>query len=125
MPVSRTAWYFNGPCYLKSKISPQKEIIKYMSLHLIGSSILKVTKLKLSSLIRKIRHCKGQFLVSVSPIAKPFPQFTPFFTKNGLPKTIYEAQTNCIRVQKHIKLYDNPTPPPPGNLTRLLKMHSI
>ena len=78
---------FNGPCYLKGKISPQKEIIEYISFHLIGSSVLKVTKVKFS-LIWKIRHFKGQFLASVSPIAKPFPQFTPFFIEAGLPKTI-------------------------------------
>ena len=83
-----------------------------MSFHLIGSSVLKVTKEKFSSLIWKIRHFKGQFLVSVSPIEKPFPQFTPFFIETGLAKTIYAAQTNCIRVQKHIKLYNNPTPHP-------------
>ena len=69
-----------------------------------------VTKVKFSLLTWKIRHFKGQVLVSVSPIAKPFPQFTPFFTETSLPKTIYSAQTNCIRVQKHIKLYNNPTP---------------
>ena len=76
MSVFRTDWYFNGPCYLKSKLSPQKEIIEYMSFHLIESSVLKVTKVKLSSLMWKIRHFKGQFLVSVSPNAKAFPQFT-------------------------------------------------
>ena len=48
---------------LKSKISPQKEIIEYMSFHLIESSVLKVTKVKFSSLIWKIRHFKKQFLV--------------------------------------------------------------
>ena len=51
MSVFRTDWYFNGPCYLKSKLSPQKEIIEYMSFHLIESSVLKVTKVKLSSLM--------------------------------------------------------------------------
>ena len=76
MSVFRTDWYFNGPCYLKSKLSPQTEIIEYMSFHLIESSVLKVTKVKLSSLMWKIRHFKGQFLVSVSPNAKAFPQFT-------------------------------------------------
>ena len=98
MSVSRTDWKFNGPCYLKSKISPQKEIIEYMSFHLIESSVLKVTKVKFSSLIWKIRHFKGQFLVSVSPIAKPFPQFTPFFIEAGLPKTISDntAQQNQL-----------------------------
>ena len=63
MSVFRTDWYFNGPCYLKSKLSPQKEIIEYMSFHLIESSVLKVTKVKFSSLIWKIRHFKKQFLV--------------------------------------------------------------
>ena len=76
MSVFRTDWYFNGPCYLKSKLSPQKEIIEYMSFHLIESSVLKVTKVKLSPLMWKIRHFKGQFLVSVSPNVKAFPQFT-------------------------------------------------
>ena len=34
MSVFRTdCQYFNGPCYLKSKLSPQKEIIEYMSFH--------------------------------------------------------------------------------------------
>ena len=51
MSVFRTDWYFNGPCYLKSKLSPQKEIIEYMSFHLIESSVLKVTKVKMSSLM--------------------------------------------------------------------------
>ena len=85
MSVFRTDWYFNGPCYLKSKLSPQKEIIEYMSFHLIESSVLKVTKVKLSSLMWKIRHLKGQFLVSVSPNAKAFPQFTQFFIEADLP----------------------------------------
>ena len=85
MSVFRTDWYFNGPCYLKSKLSPQKEIIEYMSFHLIASSVLKVTKVKLSSLMWKIRHLKGQFLVSVSPNAKAFPQFTQFFIEADLP----------------------------------------
>ena len=85
MSVFRTDWYFNGPCYLKSKLSPQKEIIEYMSFHLIESSVLKVTKVKLSSLMWKIRHFKGQFLVSVSPNAKAFPQFTQFFIEADLP----------------------------------------
>ena len=88
MSVFRTDWYFNGPCYLKSKLSPQKEIIEYMSFHLIESSVLKVTKEKFSSLIWKIRHFNGQFLVSVSPIAKPFPQSTSFFIEADLPKII-------------------------------------
>ena len=61
MPGSRTDWQFNGPCYLKSKISPHKEILAYMSFHFIESSVLKVTKVKLSSLVWKIRHFKGQF----------------------------------------------------------------
>ena len=56
-----------------------------MSFHLIESSVLKVTKVKFSSLIWKIRHFKKQFLVSVSPIAKPIPQFTPFLIEAGLP----------------------------------------
>ena len=87
MSVFRTDWYFNGPCYiyLKSKLSPQKEIIEYMSFHLIESSVFKVTKEKLSSLMWKIRHFKGQFLVSVSPNAKAFPQFTQFFIEADLP----------------------------------------
>ena len=85
MSVFRTDWYFNGRCYLKSKLSPQKEIIEYMSFHLIASSVLKVTKVKLSSLMWKIRHLKGQFLVSVSPNAKAFPQFTQFFIEADLP----------------------------------------
>ena len=85
MSVFRTDWYFNGPCYLKSKLSPQKEIIEYMSFHLIESSVLKVTKVKLSSLMWKIRHFQGQFLVSVSPNAKAFPQFTQFFIEADLP----------------------------------------
>ena len=85
MSVFRTDWYFNGPCYLKSNLSPQKEIIEYMSFHLIESSVLKVTKVKLSSLMWKIRHFKGQFLVSVSPNAKAFPQFTQFFIEADLP----------------------------------------
>ena len=85
MSVFRTDWYFNGPCYLKSKLSPQKEIIEYMSFHLIESSVLKVTKVKLSPLMWKIRHFKGQFLVSVSPNAKAFPQFTQFFIEADLP----------------------------------------
>ena len=85
MSVFRTDWYFNGLCYLKSKLSPQKEIIEYMSFHLIASSVLKVTKVKLSSLMWKIRHLKGQFLVSVSPNAKAFPQFTQFFIEADLP----------------------------------------
>ena len=85
MSVFRTDWYFNGPCYLKSKLSPQKEIIEYMSFHLIASSVLKVTKVKLSSLMWKIRHLQGQFLVSVSPNAKAFPQFTQFFIEADLP----------------------------------------
>ena len=85
MSVFRTDWYFNGPCYLKSKLSPQKEIIEYMSFHLIESSVLKVTKVKMSSLMWKIRHFKGQFLVSVSPNAKAFPLFTQFFIEADLP----------------------------------------
>ena len=89
MSVSRTDWQFNGPCYLKSKISPHKEILKYMGFHFIESSVFKVTKVKLSSLVwTKIRHFKGQFLVLASPIAKQFPQFTPFFIASGLPRTI-------------------------------------
>ena len=122
-----------------------------MSFHLIwfDLSVLKATKVKLSSLVWKIRHFKGQFLVLASPIAKPFPQFTPFFIATGLPKNslnqhcstkpsptttsltacwlgtlstewviacMQTAQTNCITVRKHIKLYNNPTP---WNLTRL------
>ena len=51
-------------------------------------SALKVTKVRLSSLVWKIGHFKGQFLVFASPITKPFPQFTPFFTATGIPKTI-------------------------------------
>ena len=43
---------------------------------MIESSVLKVTKVKFSSLIWKIRHFKKQFLVSVSPIAKTIPQKT-------------------------------------------------
>ena len=85
MSVFRTDWYFTGPCYLKSKLSPQKEIIEYMSFHLIESSVLKVTKVKMSSLMWKIRHFKGQFLVSVSPNAKAFPLFTQFFIEADLP----------------------------------------
>ena len=59
-----------------------------MSFHLIETSVLKVTKVKLFSFVWKIRHFKGQFLVLASLIAKPFPQFTPFFIATGLPKTI-------------------------------------
>ena len=90
MSVFRTDWYFNGRCYLKSKLSPQKEIIEYMSFHLIASSVLKVTKVKLSSLMWKIRHFKGQFLVSVSPNAKAFFQFTQFFIEADLPLLAYK-----------------------------------
>ena len=78
-----------------------------MSFHLIESSILKVTKVKLSSLVWKIRHFKGQFLMLASPIAKLFPQFTPFFIATGLPKKSkptllnktksYNYQFNCLR----------------------------
>ena len=77
-----------------------------MSFHLIESSVLKVTKVKFSSLIWKIRHFKGQFLVSVSPIAKPFPQFTHVSLKlvsqkqskgTLLNKTeSYNHQFNCL-----------------------------
>ena len=68
--VSKTSIvHLTGPCYLTRNISPQQEIIEYMSLHLIESSVLTVTKVKFSSLIWKIRHFKKQFLVSVSPIA--------------------------------------------------------
>ena len=86
MSVSRTDWEFNAPSYLKSKISPEKEILEYVSFRLIETSVL--TKVKLSSLVWKIRHFKGQFLVLASPIAKSFPQFTPFIVGTGLPKTI-------------------------------------
>ena len=46
---------------LKSKISPQKEIVEYMNFHLIETFVMKVTKVKLSSLVWEIRHFKGQF----------------------------------------------------------------
>ena len=49
-----------------------------MSFHLIESSILKVTKVKPSSLVWKISHFNGQVLVLASLIAKPFPQFPHF-----------------------------------------------
>ena len=134
MSVSRTDWQFNAPSYLKSKISPQKEIIEYMNFHLIETSVLKVTKVKLSSLVWKIRHFKGQL---------PFPRVNPIFHCNSSPKNnlnqhcstkpgptttnltacwlgtlstawviacMQTAQTNCITVQKHIKLYNNSTP---------------
>ena len=59
-----------------------------MSFYLIELSALKVIKVRLSSLVWKIGHFKGQFLVFASPITKPFPQFTPFFIATGIPKTI-------------------------------------
>ena len=62
-----------------------------MSFHLIETSVLKVTKVKLSSLVWKIRHFVGPILVLASPIAKPFPQF---FIATGLPNTI---QTNTAQ----------------------------
>ena len=34
-----------------------------------------------------------------SPIAKPFPQFTPFFIATGLPETI---QANTARQQNQV-----------------------
>ena len=57
-----------------------------MSVHLIETSVLKITKVKISSLVWKIRYFKGQFLVLASLIAKPYPQFTPFFHCNWSPK---------------------------------------
>ena len=56
-------WVFSASFYWKSKISSQKEILEYTSFHLIETvtSVLKVTKEKLSSLVSKIRHFKGQF----------------------------------------------------------------
>ena len=141
MSVSRTDWGFNGPCYLKGKISPQKEIIEYISFHLIGSSVLKVTKVKFS-LIWKIRHFKGAiFSVGVTD-CKAISPVHPIFHWSWSPKNnlrqhcstkpsptttsltacclgtlstewviaCMQTETNCIRVQKHIKLFNNPTP---------------
>ena len=68
------------------------------SFHLTETSVLKVTKAKLSSFVWKIRQFNEQVLELVSPIAKPFPQFTLFFIATGLPKTI---QTN-IAQQYHV-----------------------
>ena len=141
---------FNGPCYLKGKISPQKEIIEYISFHLIGSSVLKVTKVKFS-LIWKIRHFKGAiFSVGVTD-CKAISPVHPIFHWSWSPKNnlrqhcptkpsptttsltacclgtlstewviaCMQTETNCTRVQKHIKLS---TTPPPWNLTRLPQM---
>ena len=68
------------------------------SFHLTETSVLKVTKAKLSSFVWKIRQFNEQVLELASPIAKPFPQFTLFFIATGLPKTI---QTN-IAQQYHV-----------------------
>ena len=60
----------------KVKSHLKKKFLNIVSFRLRETSVL--TKVKLSSLVWKIRHFKGQFLVLASPIAKSFPQFTPF-----------------------------------------------
>ena len=72
-----------------------------MSYHLIETSVLKVTKVKLSSLVWRKRHFKGQFLVLTSPIAKPSPQFTPFFIATGLPKQSKPTLLNKTKSNNH------------------------
>ena len=59
-----------------------------MSFHLIESSVLEVTKVNFLLINLENKAFKRQFLVSVSPIAKPLPQFTSFLIEAGLPKTI-------------------------------------
>ena len=77
----------NGTCMQKwerFRQLCQKEILEYISSHLIEKSVLKVTNVKLKSLVWKIRHFKGQIRCLRHRLQSHFPSH-PVFPYNWSP----------------------------------------